>query len=146
MCSQIQICLYERVSDDIQNKRSPICRSLIGFTAFHENPDRMIARERASHKNDKQSCIVSQTEETEAAYELMGSTFRGCSYYPACQGISPSATNICVHSYKAFHPACRDEFKIIFISASETCTFQSRSTTIGRCWRLSLFICKNCFN
>ena len=132
MCSQIQICLYERVSDDIQNKRSPICRSLFGFTAFYENPDRIIARERASHKNDKQSWIVSQTEETEAAYELMGSTFRGCSYYPACQDISPSATNICVHSYiKAFHPACRDEFKIIFISASETCTFQSRSTTIG---------------
>ncbi len=83
-----------------KNKRSSICRSLFGFSAFYENPDRMIARERASHKNDKQSCIVSQTEETEAAYELMGSTFRGCSYYPACQGISPSATNICVHSCK----------------------------------------------
>ncbi len=122
---------YVYMSGFQKNKRSPICRSLFGFTAFYENPDRMIARERASHKNDKQSCIVSQTEETEAAYELMGSTFRGCSYYPACQGISPSATNICVHSYKAFHPACRDEFKIIFISASETCTFQSRSTTIG---------------
>ena len=72
-----------------------------------------------------------RNSQTEAAYDSMGSTFRACSFYPACRDISPSATNISVHSYKAFHPACRNEFEILFISASETCTFQSLSATIG---------------
>ncbi len=72
-----------------------------------------------------------RNSQTEAAYDSIRSTFRACSYYPACRDISPSATNISVHSYKAFHPACRNEFEILFISASETCTFQSRSATIG---------------
>ncbi len=53
-----------------------------------------------------------RNSQTEAAYDSMGSTFRACSYYPACRDISPSATNISVHSYMAFHPACRNEFEI----------------------------------
>ena len=47
--------------------------------------------------------------ETEAAYDSIESTFMACSYYPACQDISPSAKNISMHSYTAFHLACRDE-------------------------------------
>ena len=34
------LCLYGRVSDDIQNQRSPNCRSHFGLRAFYENPDR----------------------------------------------------------------------------------------------------------
>ncbi len=37
----------------------------------------------------------------------------------SCQDISPSAKNISMHSYTAFHVACRDD--ILFISASKTC-------------------------
>ncbi len=36
-----------------------------------------------------------------------------------CQDISPSAKNISMHSYTAFHVACLDD--ILFISASKTC-------------------------
>ena len=91
----------------------------------------MIARERASHKNDKQSCIVSQTEETEAAYELMGSTFRGCSYYPACQGISHSATNIACMHIRHFIPLAEMNSKFFLLAPAKRVHFNHAAQQLG---------------
>ena len=108
------MCLYERVSDDIQNKRSPICRSHFGFTTFY-------TKIRTDKPANGQATKMTNSR-IEAAYDYWVSTFRACSYdSSACRDIAPSGTNISVHSYKAFHPACRDKFKILFISARETC-------------------------
>ena len=43
--------------------------------------------------------MIVASSQTEAAYDLMGSTFSACSYDPACRDISPSGMNISVHSY-----------------------------------------------
>ena len=42
--------LYERVSVDIQNKRSPNCRNHFGLTLFYENPDRQRSRTINAHQ------------------------------------------------------------------------------------------------